>query len=360
MDKKVSIKRQRIKISNYDDFNSSLKKEGYKLEDLDLRKDVLSYINESFLENNITYKVSGIKDFINYIEELITFEKLHNSVCEMLRKIKVLEIKRLEYERERGLCDDVSDIIPQIIMVKNNITETINTEDIKNLEILEKEIECSHIYSRDIELLKRIVINDNNVSEEYNKETKIKIITIEVPSQINKGYIKAKKGSVEYHMNLKNSIARMKRLIRNLNNYMIIDNDKYIINQSNTLQDSINIAEAFFNGSSFKAVSGSNEIEDYNYLKSPIKPFFKSMKVNKLGKLGTGYNRVNDSEKKILEEIHREIENGELQNKGTILMYTKWESCPSCCYVISQFLKVHPLINIEIKYIKKYGNETML
>lgn len=243
MDKKVSIKRQRIKINNYDDFYCALKKEGCKLEDIS--NDILNYIHESFIENKVTYKVSGAKDFINYIEEILIFEKLHNSICELLKDIKVLEISRLEYERERGECDDVSDIIPQIIKVKNNISETISTDDIENLEVLEKEIEENHIYSKDIELLKRIVINDNNVSEEYDKITKIKTLTIDVPSKINKGYIKGEIGSVEYHKNLTNSISRMKRLIKNLDKYIHVDNEKYIINQSNTLQDSINIAEAF-------------------------------------------------------------------------------------------------------------------
>ena len=87
----------------------------------------------------------------------------------------------------------------------------------------------------------------------------------------------------------------------------------------------------------------------------PENAAFKSSKVNNKGKLGIGYNRINDSEKKILEEIHRQIKEKLISDKGTITLYSKWEPCPSCYLVIDQFLKKHPNINIEVRYIKKYG-----
>ena len=63
-----------------------------------------------------------------------------------------------------------------------------------------------------------------------------------------------------------------------------------------------------YDNKEFKAISGSNEIEDYCKAPPIKEASFKSSKVNKLGNLGIGYNRVNDSEKKILEEIHKQIE----------------------------------------------------
>lgn len=85
------------------------------------------------------------------------------------------------------------------------------------------------------------------------------------------------------------------------------------------------------------------------------KAVFKSSKVNKLGKLGVGYNRVNDSEKKIFEEIHKQIEVKALKNEGNLILYSKWEPCPSCYSVISQFCKKYPDIKVKVKYSKKYG-----
>lgn len=83
--------------------------------------------------------------------------------------------------------------------------------------------------------------------------------------------------------------------------------------------------------------------------------FFKSNKVNKLGEFGIGYDRINDSEKKIIEEIHKQIEAKVLKDEGNLTLYSKWEPCPSCCFVISQFCKKHPNIEVQVKYHKKYG-----
>ena len=82
---------------------------------------------------------------------------------------------------------------------------------------------------------------------------------------------------------------------------------------------------------------------------------FESCKVNKLGKLGIGYNRVNDSEKKIFEYINKKIEDKELNPEGNLTLYTKWQPCPSCYYVISQFINKYPKIDIKVKYYKEYG-----
>ena len=126
-------------------------------------------------------------------------------------------------------------------------------------------------------------------------------------------------------------------------------------NHLKALQDSINIAVAMYDNKEFKAISGSNDIEDYCKAPPFKEAIFKSSKVNKLGKLGIGYNRVNDSEKKILEEIHKQIEEKELNDYGKLTLYSKWEPCPSCYFVISQFCEKHPKISVEVKYNKKYG-----
>ena len=135
------------------------------------------------------------------------------------------------------------------------------------------------------------------------------------------------------------------------------ENEKksFKIDQSKALQDSINIAVAMYDNKEFKAISGSNDIEDYCKAPPFKEAIFKSSKVNKLGKLGIGYNRVNDSEKKILEEIHKQIEEKELNDYGKLTLYSKWEPCPSCYFVISQFCEKHPKISVEVKYNKKYG-----
>ena len=203
-----------------------------------------------------------------------------------------------------------------------------------------------------------LIFKNRNVKEEYNVKSKTKTLYIEIPRKINYEYISAKKGSVEYHDYLSSNIPRMQRLIKNVHKYIKVDEKEksiFKINQSNALQDSINIALATYANKEFRAISGSNEIDDYCKIVTSEKAVFKSNKVNKLVNLGIGYNRVNDSEKKILEEIHRQIEEKILKNEGELILYTKFEPCPSCYYVINQFCEKHPNIKVQVKYSKKYG-----
>ncbi|ETJ29682.1 hypothetical protein Q604_UNBC15794G0001, partial [human gut metagenome] len=91
-------------------------------------------------------------------------------------------------------------------------------------------------------------------------------------------------------------IPRIKRLIKNLDKYMKITNDEEgnkvcEINQSKALQDSINIAVAVYNQKEFKAVSGSDEVDDYCVAMEKEETVFESCRVNRLGKIGIGYNR---------------------------------------------------------------------
>jgi hypothetical protein len=365
-------KKERIKINNLNEFKDILKREGYNINEFDEEKfkekitqtfEIDSSVTERLYtcikNTEITYRANDIRDFMDYIEKIILFENEHNKLCEKISKVKKLHIDRIEYEREPKSQDNVEHIINAIEEIKSNISRTISEKEKVKLENLEKEIEKDYLYAKDIELLKKMVlIRKEGVTEKYNDKTKIKTISIEIPKQINYEYITAKEGSVEYHEHLSNNIPRMQRLIKNMNKYMKVDEKEkntFKINQSKALQDSINMAVAIYDNKEFKAISGSNDIANYCTAPPQDEAIFKSSKVNKLGKLGTGYNRVNDSEKKILEEIHRQIEAEELKNEGNLILYSKWEPCPSCCFVISQFCKKHPNIKVQVKYSKKYG-----
>lgn len=365
-------KRERKKINNINDFKRELEKEGYnfnenseehfkeKLERIfNIDTDVVESLYKCLEEENVGYRVDDIYDLIDYIEKIKVFDNQHNELSEIMRDIKKLNIDRVEYEREPRIQEDIGDMMNSIEETANKIAEVMSDKDSHRLEKLEKEIDNEYLYAKDIELLKKIIINKKDTLEEkYNSRTQVKTLTIEVPDSIGADYIKAKKGTVEYHEHLNKNIPRMQRLIRNVQKYIKVENKEaaiFKINQSNALQDSINIAVATYDKKKFRAISGSNEI-----LKCCTSPAientnFKSKKVNKLGKLGIGYDRVNDSEKKILEEIHKQIEDKVVRDNGELILYSKWEPCPSCYYVINQFRKAHPNINIKVKYIKKYG-----
>lgn len=365
-------KRERIKINNLNDFKDELKKEGYNISECDeekfkekiamdfnVDKNVIESLYTSIRKENITYKVSDIKELIDYIKKIILFEDIHNKLFKKISTIKSLIIERTEYERVPSTQDDVEDMIPIIEKTANDISRVINDKDKIRLIELEKYLDEEYLYAKDIELLKKMVLIKNEyVKETYNAKTRTKTVYIKIPEYINYDYIKAKKGSVEYYEHIKKNIPRMNRLIKNVDKYMNLhkdENQTFKINQSEALQDSINIAVAIYNGKEFRAISGSNEVKDCCRSPLPEKEFFKSSKVNKLGKLGTGYNRVNDSEKKIFEEIHRQIEEGILKEEGNLILYSKWEPCPSCYLVIDQFRKYYSNINVQVKYTKKYG-----
>jgi hypothetical protein len=365
-------KKERIKINNINAFKDELKREGYNINEFDeerFKEKIIQIfgVNSSVIERmytciedtEITYRADDIRDFLDYIEKIILFENEHNKLCKKISGIKELHIDRIEYEREPRFQENVEHIITAIEEIKSDISTQINEEEKVKLENLEKEIERDYLYAKDIELLKRmLLINKECVKEEYNNKTKTKTISIEIPKQMNYEYIIPKKGTVEYHEHLNNNIPRMQRLIRNVNKYIEVDEkEKTIlkIDQSKALQDSINIAVAIYDNKEFKAISGSNDITSYCTAPPQDTAIFNSNKVNKLGKLGIGYDRVNDSEKKIFEEIHKQIEEKILKNEGNLMLYSKFEPCPSCYFVIHQFCKVHPNIKIQVKYDKKYG-----
>ena len=366
-----STKKDRIKIRTIKDFIKVLQNENYNLSmvtEEDFEEEIINRFNvnnkiceemyRTLNNGNITYKVNGVKGFIDYIESVIIFEDEHNKLCKKINKIKTLIIDRVEYERILTTQDDVEHILKIIEETKKSISGKINEEGKIKLESLEDEINRDYVYAKDIELLKRMILcNNKNVKEEYDEKSQTKTLFIEIPQKISFDYVKAEKGTVEYYQHIKSYIPRMKRLIKNLDKYIMEYNNTYKINQSIAIQDSVNMAIVIYNGKEFRAVSGKNDIENSCTLIPPGQEYFESCKVNKLGKLGIGYNRINDSEKKILEKIHRLIEDGSLTDEGELILYSKWEPCPSCYYVISQFIKKYPKINLKVMYYKEYGEK---
>lgn len=368
-----SIKKDRIKIRTMKDFNKALQNENYNfnfnvlteeefkekiINELNVNNKICEEMYRTLKNGNITYKVNGIIDFIDYIESIIIFEDEHSKLCEIISKIKTLIIDRVEYERILTTQDDVDHILKIIEETKKSISIKINEEGKVKLESLEDEIDRDYVYAKDIELLKRMIIcNNKNIKEEYDENSQTKTLFIEIPQNIDFDYIKSEKGTVEYYKHIKSYIPRMKRLIKNLDKYIIKYNNTYKINQSTAIQDSVNMAIAIYGGKEFRAVSGKNDIENSCTLIPLGKEYFKSCKVNKLGKLGIGYNRINDSEKKILEKIHKLINDGSLSDEGELILYSKWEPCPSCYYVISQFIEKYPKINLKVMYYKEYGEK---
>lgn len=367
-----SNKNKRVKICDIRDLNKALNKEGYNIKISDyedfkeffvknfnitdkLFNEIYKVINEKI----ITYKVNDVNDFIMYINNIMIFEEEHKILCEKISNIKVLNINRVEYDRTPSFQDDVEHILKIIEKTKQYISKKINKEGKFRLEELEREINKEYIYAKDIELLKKMILfNNKNIYEEYDEFNQTKSVFIEMPKKISFDYVMAQKGSVEYHQHINSYIPRMRRLIKNMDRYLIKEEENGIfkINQSSTIQDSVNIAIAIFNGREFRAVSGKNDIKNSCLLIPPGKEKFESCKVNKVGKLGIGYNRVNDSEKKIIEEINNLIGLGKIPSEGDLVLYSKWEPCPSCYYVISQFIKKYPNINFKIMYNKEYGD----
>lgn len=365
-------KKERIKINNLDDFKDELKKEGYEINEFNEEKfkeklakifkadnfvieKLYTYLNNA----EITYRADNLDDLVDYIKKMMVFEYEYNKLWKKISSVKILSIDRIEYERATSIQDNIEYMVSDIKKIADEMSVIMSEEEEIKLEQLEKELDDRYLYGKDIELLKKILLNgEKGENEKYDIKTKVKTISIDIPEMINIKYIKARKGTVEYHEYLNNNIPRIQRLIKNINKYMKNDDkDKGVfkMNQSKALQDSINIAVAIYNGKEFRAISGSNEIIGYCIAPPQAKEVFKSSKVNKLGNLGVGYNRVNDSEKKIFEEIHKQIEAKRLKNNGNLILYSKWEPCPSCYYVISQFCTKYPNIKVQIKYIRKYN-----
>lgn len=356
---KNNIKKKRIKVSNIDEFFNILDHELIKEKGID---DISqnNYL-EKHLSSNITYIAENIEDLLDYFKKIDIFENNHKRLCEIIKDIDILNIYRLEYDRKACVQEDVDEIIKIIEGFKNDISFKTDIYEMRMADEIEKELDEEYIYTKDIELLKKMILFENTkMDEEYNADEKVNRISVKIKDNISNRYFPVEKGSIEYHQHLNNNIPRLKRLIKNLHKYISIEDDNKSIsriNQSEALNDSINIAAAVYDNKKYKAISGSNEVLDYCTSPGIDKAEFISYKVNKLGKLGTGYNRINDSEKKILERIHKEIEEKKVRDDGELVLYSKWEPCPSCYYVMYQFCKIHPKIKVKVKYFNKYGEK---
>ncbi|MEG2539993.1 MAG: deaminase domain-containing protein, partial [Clostridium sp.] len=348
----IQEKIKRISIRSFDDFNNELFSKGYSLifnnEDefvVEISKiftvniEVLKYIYTDLSLGKVKYKVSNLEELFSYIKSILEFEKSHKVLWNRINHIQKLAIHRVEYDRVMCIQEDVSHILRIVEPLSENISMIIKEEDKIRLKEIEDELGEEYLFTKDIELLKKIItLSSSEVSEEYNRKTLVNTLIINMPDNISLDYVKPVKGSVLHQQYIHNNLPRVNRLLRNIDKYITrASNDLYEINQSSALQDTINIASATYNGYEFKSISGSNEIDSFCKSPSIDRAAFISRKVNKLGKLGTGYNRINDSEKKILEHIDSEISLGNLNDSGEINLYTKWKPCRSCYYVMHQF-----------------------
>lgn len=367
-------KNERVKISNIEDLKMLFNAEDYFIEDFSgestidfitknfkINENIFKDFLKSIYDKKITFKIKDVYELMDYIHKIKIFDDEARKLQKIISKVKILKIERIEYERKECTRDNIKEIIKDIQKTSKEVSELMETGGKTKLQKLEEEINHKYLYGKDIELLKRILIpNSKEVIEKYDEDTKIKTIIIKVPRKIIYKEERFKKGTVEYYEFLVSNIPRLRRLIKNINKYLTKEKEgwkTFKINQSEVLQDSINIAIATFNKKEFKAISGSNEIEGYCITPLEEETAFKSIKVNRLGQVGIGYNRKFDSEKKIMEKIHKKICNKSLKNEGTLILYSKWEPCLSCYYVINQFSKIHPSIKVKVKYFIEYGSD---
>lgn len=156
-----STKKDRIKIRTIKDFIKVLQNENYNLSmvtEEDFEEEIINRFNvnnkiceemyRTLNNGNITYKVNGVKGFIDYIESVIIFEDEHNKLCKKINKIKTLIIDRVEYERILTTQDDVEHILKIIEETKKSISGKINEEGKIKLESLEDEINRDYVYAK--------------------------------------------------------------------------------------------------------------------------------------------------------------------------------------------------------------------
>ena len=83
----------------------------------------------------------------------------------------------------------------------------------------------------------------------------------------------------------------------------------------------------------------------------PDKKIFDTLEVNRKNIVGGegAWDRIVDSEAKILHEIAEKL--GEnFKASGKIKLFTDYDCCPSCKYVIEQFKERYPQIEVEVEY----------
>ena len=334
------------------------KKEAIKL--LENSNERFREVIDIYFHNDIKFKVDSKEDFIDYLKKIKDYDECENDLYDKFKDTDKLIIQRVEFDRDQSLNKAVDYRgSEEIEKLHNKFCKDIKDEEKELLTEIEEEIKKDYLYTKDIELLKKILCSNNdNLIESYDKEKELKTLIINLNHKKDRAYIKASIGTVEYHNFLNSNLFRLKRLLKNLDKYLIEEGRNCLkINQSNAIQDSVNMAAAYFNNKKYKAISGKNDIEGYSKAPKEEEAVFKSCKVNKLGQMGFGYNRVNDSEKKIIETINKEIENKVISAEGKLTLITKWQPCPSCYLVLQQFSKCYKDIKIEVKYIKNYGEK---
>ena len=131
---------------------------------------------ETLNKSEVTYRADNVKNFIEYMENIYLFQNEHNKLIEKIKDISKLNIDRVEYERIITTQDNVNHMINDIERIKKEVSMKINEKDIYRIEDIEKQLDNDHVYTRDIELLKKIVGN-NIKTQSYDNETKIKTIS---------------------------------------------------------------------------------------------------------------------------------------------------------------------------------------
>lgn len=353
----IKRKKDRIKIQTMSQVEKALQEEGLSFMSLQLENRTVADKIELCMKEKVIFKVSNGRELLSYIEKMLEFEGLYHHVLDLVSGWNVLKIHRVEYDREPKIQENVDELVGLVEQIAAKSAPMSLQQEFDLLTALELELHQGYVFAKDIELLKRIlIVNKNEVNEYYDELRQIRTLVIKIPEKFNEAFIKPIRGTVEYYNHIQLAIPRMERLIHNLGQYISEEDDGVMsLNQSEVLQDSINMAIAQFDHHTFKAISGSDEVRGYCHTPPQKDTAFSSWKVNKLGRLGIGYDRVHDSEKKILEAIHKQIQEGILAEQGTIFLYTKWEPCPSCYLVVHQFVEQHPNIQIQIRYRRRYG-----
>lgn len=138
-------KKERIKINNLNDFKDALKKEGHKInyfheekfkvevaKAFKVENRVIEELYKCIGEGDVTYRADNISDLINYMKKIILFEYEHDRLWKKINSIKILNINRIEYERDAVSRDDVKDMLIDIKEVKKRVSRIVSEKKKRN------------------------------------------------------------------------------------------------------------------------------------------------------------------------------------------------------------------------------------
>ncbi len=91
------------------------------------------------------------------------------------------------------------------------------------------------------------------------------------------------------------------------------------------------------------------------YTLIPAEPKFSHFRTTRKREVNMGTLRENDTEYKLLERVTQDILSQD--ERGLIRMYTYYEPCLSCDYVMIQFINMYPNIKIDVYYEEDYKPE---